>query len=64
LAAPTTILKIRLPRELAAELQRLAEQGGRSKSDYARQAIAEFLKFRADNFRAIAALEREKFQQP
>jgi len=60
LVAPTTILKVRLPRELAAELQQLAEQSGHSKSYYARLAIARFLERRADDFRAIAALERAK----
>ena len=58
-----TILKIRLPRELAAELQQLAEQSGQSKSYYARQAITQFLEGRAKDFRAIAALERERAQQ-
>jgi predicted transcriptional regulator len=39
----TTILKIRLPQALRAELEQLAKATGRSKSDYARQAIIEFL---------------------
>ncbi len=58
----TTILKIRLPQALRAELEQLAEETGRSKSDCARQAITEFLEDRADYLRAVAALEREQGQ--
>ncbi|MGH6896540.1 MAG: type II toxin-antitoxin system RelB family antitoxin [Geminicoccaceae bacterium] len=52
-----------MPDDLAAELDRLAEETGRSKSHYARQAIIEFLEDRADYLRAVAALERERGQR-
>jgi len=55
-------LAVRLPTDLAAELDQLAKETGRSKSYYARQAIIEFLQDRADYLRAIAVLEREKDQ--
>jgi RHH-type rel operon transcriptional repressor/antitoxin RelB len=45
---------------LAAELDRLAGETGRSKSYYVRQAITEFLEDRADYLRAVAVLERER----
>ena len=53
-------LALRLPDDVAAELHRLAEETGRSKSYYARQAISEFLEDRADYLRAVAALERDR----
>ena len=53
-------LALRLPDDVAAELDRLAEETGRSKSYYARQAISEFLEDRADYLRAVAALERDR----
>jgi RHH-type rel operon transcriptional repressor/antitoxin RelB len=55
-------LAVRLPQELAAELEQLARETGRSKSYYARQAIIEFLEDRADYLRAVAVLERERGQ--
>jgi RHH-type rel operon transcriptional repressor/antitoxin RelB len=55
-------LAVRLPQELAAELEQLAQETGRSKSYYARQAIIEFLEDRADYLRAVAVLERERGQ--
>jgi RHH-type rel operon transcriptional repressor/antitoxin RelB len=55
-------LAVRLPQELAAELEELARETGRSKSYYARQAIIEFLEDRADYLRAVAVLERERGQ--
>lgn len=55
-------LAVRLPQELAAELEQLARETGRSKSYYARQAIIEFLEDRADYLRAVAILERERGQ--
>jgi RHH-type transcriptional regulator, rel operon repressor / antitoxin RelB len=53
-------LALRLPDDVAAELDRLAEETGRSKSYYARQAITEFLEDRADYLRAVATLERDR----
>ena len=62
MASQGSTLALRLPDDLAAELDRLAEETGRSKSYYARQAIAEFLEDRADYLRAVAILERERGQ--
>ena len=55
-------LAVRLPQELAAELEQLARETGRSKSYYARRALIEFLEDRADYLRAVAVLERERGQ--
>jgi len=55
-------VEFRLPQDLADELDELARETGRSKSYYARQAIAEFLEDRADYLHAMAVLEREKGQ--
>ena len=48
MARQESTLALRLPEDVAAELERLAEETGRSKSYYARQAIVEFLEDRAD----------------
>ena len=53
-------LAVRLPADLAAELDQLARETGRSKSYYARQAIIEFLEDRADYLRAMATLEKSE----
>ena len=53
-------LALRLPDDVAAELDRLAQATGRSKSYYARQAITEFLEDRAEYLRAVATLERDR----
>jgi RHH-type transcriptional regulator, rel operon repressor / antitoxin RelB len=62
MATSETILAVRLPKELADELEQLARETGRSKSYYARKAIIEFLEDRADYRKAVAVLEREKGQ--
>jgi RHH-type transcriptional regulator, rel operon repressor / antitoxin RelB len=62
MALSEATLAVRLPQELAAELEQLARETGRSKSYYARQAIIEFLEDRADYLRAVATLERERGQ--
>jgi RHH-type transcriptional regulator, rel operon repressor / antitoxin RelB len=62
MAVSEATLAVRLPEELAAELEQLARETGRSKSYDARQAIIEFLEDRADYLRAIAILERERGQ--
>ncbi len=62
MAVSEATLAVRLPHELAAELEQLARETGRSKSYYARQAIIEFLDDRADYLRANAILERERGQ--
>jgi RHH-type transcriptional regulator, rel operon repressor / antitoxin RelB len=60
MAVSEATLAVRLPQELAAELEQLARETGRSKSFYARQAIIEFLEDRADYLRAIATLEKRE----
>jgi RHH-type transcriptional regulator, rel operon repressor / antitoxin RelB len=60
MAVSESTLAVRLPQELAAELERLARETGRSKSYYARQAIIEFLEDRSDYLRAIATLEKQE----
>jgi RHH-type transcriptional regulator, rel operon repressor / antitoxin RelB len=62
MAISEATLAVRLPQEVAAELEQLARETGRSKSYYARQAIIEFLEDRADYLRAVAILERERGQ--
>ena len=58
MAMSEATLAVRLPKELADELDELARETGRSKSYYARQAIIEFLEDRADYLHAVAVLER------
>ena len=60
MALSESTLAVRLPQELAAELEQLARETGRSKSYYARQAIIEFLEDRADYLRAVATLEKQE----
>jgi RHH-type rel operon transcriptional repressor/antitoxin RelB len=60
MATSEATLAVRLPKELAAELDELARETGRSKSYYARQAIIEFLEDRADYLRAVATLEKHE----
>ena len=62
MAVSESTLAVRLPQELAAELEQLARETGRSNSYYARPAIIEFLEDRADYLRAVAILERERRQ--
>ena len=62
MAMSEATLEVQLPKELADELEALARETGRSKSDYARQAIIEFLEDRADYRHAIAVVERERGQ--
>ena len=56
----SSTLAVRLPDDLAAELEQLARETGRSKSYYARQAIIEFLEDRVDYLRAVATLEKSE----
>jgi RHH-type rel operon transcriptional repressor/antitoxin RelB len=60
MATSEATLAVRLPKELAAELDELARETGRSKSYYARQAIVEFLEDRADYLHAVAVLEKHE----
>ena len=59
MAMSESTLAVRLPKELADELDELARETGRSKSYYARQAIIEFLEDRADYLHAVAVLEKD-----
>jgi RHH-type rel operon transcriptional repressor/antitoxin RelB len=54
------MLGIRLDKELAAKLESLAKETGRSKSYYAREAIRQFLEDREDYLKGIAVLERRE----
>jgi RHH-type rel operon transcriptional repressor/antitoxin RelB len=53
------MLSVRLTREQESALEQLAEQTGRSKSYYVKQALDEFLEDRADYLVALAAIERD-----
>ena len=52
------MLTVRLPEEIEARLQALAQATGRSKSYYARQAIVEKLEDMEDAYLGAAVLER------
>ncbi len=54
------MLEIALEPELEARLDRLAKETGQTKSDYAKQAIHEFLEDREDYLLGIASLERNE----
>jgi len=54
------MLGIRLEPELEKKLESLAQETGRSKSYYAREAIRQFLEDREDYLKGIAALERRE----
>jgi RHH-type rel operon transcriptional repressor/antitoxin RelB len=53
------MLAIRLPEEIEARLQALAEQTGRSKSFYVRQAVLEHLDDLEDYYLAVQRLEEK-----
>jgi RHH-type rel operon transcriptional repressor/antitoxin RelB len=53
------MLTVRLSPKMEARLARLAKRTGRSKSHYAKQAIAEFLDDREDYLIAVSRLEDE-----
>lgn len=52
------MLSVRLSAEQESALQQLAEETGRSKSYYVKQALDEFLEDRGDYLVALAAIER------
>ena len=54
------MLAVRLEPTIEAELTKLAQETGRSKSYYVKEALAEYLQDRADYLRAIAALEKQE----
>lgn len=53
------MLAIRLPEELEHKLEHLAQETGRSKSHYARQAIESFLEDHEDYLLAVSRLEKK-----
>ena len=54
------MLSVRLSPEQELALEQLAEETGRSKSHYVKQALDEFLEDRADYLIALAAIERDE----
>ena len=54
------MLSVRLSPDQESALEKLAEQTGRSKSYYVKQALDEFLEDRADYLVALAAIERDE----
>jgi RHH-type transcriptional regulator, rel operon repressor / antitoxin RelB len=54
------MLTVRLDPDTEEQLNALAEQTGRSKSYYVKEAIAEYLVDRADYLKALAVLEKKE----
>lgn len=54
------MLSVRLSPEQESALEQLAQETGRSKSHYVKQALDEFLEDRADYLLALSALERDE----
>ena len=54
------MLAVRLDPAMDEKLSRLAQETGRSKSYYVKQAIADFLEEREDYLLALAILERSE----
>ena len=52
------MLAVRLDKAMDEKLSRLAQETGRSKSYYVKQAISDFLEEREDYLLALAILER------
>lgn len=58
------MLAVRLDPEIEEKLNRLAQETGRSKSYYVKQAIADYLEEREDYLLALALLERNETRTP
>ncbi len=58
------MLAVRLDRETEDKLNRLAQETGRSKSYYVKQAIENYLEEREDYLLALAVLERDEPRKP
>ena len=58
------MLAVRLDPAMDEKLSRLAQETGRSKSYYVKQAIADFLEEREDYLLALAILERSEPRRP
>ena len=54
------MLSVRLSPEQERALEQLAEETGRSKSHYVKQALDEFLEDRADYLIALSVLEKDE----
>ena len=58
------MLAVRLDPETEDKLNRLAQETGRSKSYYVKQAIENYLEEREDYLLALAVLERDEPRKP
>ena len=58
------MLAVRLNRDTEDRLNRLAQETGRSKSYYVKQAIENYLEEREDYLLALAVLERDEPRKP
>ena len=58
------MLAVRLDPTMDEKLSRLAQETGRSKSYYVKQAISDFLEEREDYLLALAVLERGEARRP
>jgi RHH-type transcriptional regulator, rel operon repressor / antitoxin RelB len=58
------MLAVRLDPETEERLNRLAQETGRSKSYYVKQAIENYLEEREDYLLALAVLERDEPRKP
>ena len=58
------MLAVRLDRETEDRLNRLAQETGRRKSYYVKQAIENYLEEREDYLLALAVLERDEPRKP
>ena len=58
------MLAVRLDPTMDEKLSRLAQETGRSKSYYVKQAISDFLEEREDYLLALAVLERGETKRP
>lgn len=58
------VLAVRLDPTLEDRLNRLAQETGRSKSHYVKQALQGFLEEREDYLLALAVLEKNNIQKP
>ncbi|NJO37492.1 MAG: ribbon-helix-helix protein, CopG family [Rhizobiales bacterium] len=56
----SSTLAVRLPAEIASELEEISRETGRSKSYYVREAILKYLEDRADYLDAVRILEKSK----
>lgn len=54
------MLALRLPPQIEKRLEALARKTGRTKSHYAKRAIAEFLEDQEDYLLALARLEKDR----